>query len=56
MIFPIPPRQRAGTEKLLKELTDEELKLFLDNNEQWCADVLACICSEVLRRMLEKNL
>jgi hypothetical protein len=38
--------------KSLKEYSIEELKEFLKNNERETPEVLACICSEILRRQL----
>lgn len=39
--------------KPLAEYSNEELCEFLDNNESTDATVLACICSEILRRQAE---
>lgn len=38
--------------KYMSKYTAQELKEFLDKNSQTPTEVLACICSEVLRRML----
>ena len=41
--------------KPLKELTMEEMLSVLENNENTDIRILACICSEVLRRLLVKD-
>ena len=46
---------RKSNYKSLKEYTDQELKEFLDKNEQIDLTDLAGICSEILRRMLNKT-
>lgn len=46
-------KELAQTKKKLCELTDEELNQFLDTNEDQPSYVLACVCSEILRR--QKN-
>lgn len=46
---------KADNPKRLCEYTDDELFLYLENNETADVGVLACICSEVLRRKLEKE-
>lgn len=43
--------------KDLKDYTDLELRWFLDNNQSVDTRVLACICSEILRRtIIMKNI
>ena len=49
-------KDRISNYKPLKEYTLEELYGFLKNNENITTDILACICSEILRRQLEKEL
>ena len=39
----------------LREFTDEELIIFLENNHMMDVGLLAGICSEVLRRMNKIN-
>jgi hypothetical protein len=41
--------------KSLKEFTDDELYKVLSDNENISTYTLACICSEVLRRMIEEK-
>ena len=41
--------------KSLTEFTDKELLEYLDNNENIQLKILAGICSEVLRRMNERE-
>lgn len=48
-------KQLARTNKDLRELTDAELEEFLNKNEQTNPEVLACICSEILRRRINKG-
>ena len=57
-IFSWPDRKKSGIKtygKHLKEFSDQELYYFMQNNEEIHAANLACFCSEILRRMLEKQ-
>ncbi len=50
------PRERAGyPKKKLADLTDQDLKDILDMNETTTCDILACICSEFLRRVANRG-
>ena len=41
--------------KALKDIPDEVLYDFLQNNENVPVNLLACVCSEVLRRMFKEK-
>lgn len=46
-------KDRVNNPKNLRDYTDEELYRFLEKNEDVDTGVLACICSEILRRQLK---
>lgn len=45
----------VGNYMPLKDYTDTELYKFLDENESTEPRILACICSEILRRENEQH-
>lgn len=51
--FNISLKELAGNQGHLRDLTDKELHEYLECNEIIDARVLACICSEVLRRQIK---
>lgn len=46
-------KELVNNKKNLRDYSDEELFKFLDENETTPANVLSCICSEILRRQKE---
>lgn len=47
-----PIKDQIPNYKSLSKYSDEELYQFLEKNESTTPDVLACVCSEFLRRFV----
>jgi len=47
-----PTKPIADFTKPLKDYTNKELRLFLEDNDNQPSDTLAWICSEILRRIV----
>ena len=53
--FTVDNLKKIFKKQSLKDFSDDEIFLILSKNEVSDYPVLACICSEVLRRQMEKE-
>lgn len=55
MLFRNEIKDLVPNHKPLKKYSDKQLLEFLETNEEQPPNVLACICSEILRRQAKKS-